>query len=94
MAEMKDLQISKESYDYLRNIEKQNRKRLDKALLLQIAELHGKYVIYHVTKVRKEDEIYIMTAETKGEFNTHAEAKMSMRGLKVLLSEELKREVK
>jgi len=86
---MKDYQISKESYQYFKDIEKKNWKPLSKALLLQVSELNGKYVVFHVISVREEDGVYIMTAEEKATFNTHAEAKMSIRALKVQIQNEL-----
>lgn len=86
---MKYYQISKESYLYFKDIEMKSWKPLSKVLLLQVSELNGKYVIFHVISVHEEDGVYIMMAEEKATFNAHAEAKMSIRALKVQIQNEL-----
>ena len=75
-------QISKESYEYFKAIEKKRKVKLKNVLLLQVAELEGKYVIFHVTEAFQEEGIQCMTADIKNTFNTNAEARMYVRNMK------------
>lgn len=75
-------QISKESYDYFRGIEQARWCKLKDALLLQVSELNGKHVIFHVTEVSQEGNTFMMDADIKASFKTEAEAQMRIRNMK------------
>lgn len=80
------MQISEVAYKSIAEVNNSTPIPLKELCYLVIAELNGKYVIIHIHSINEDNGLHFIDGEIKAEYNTQAEAQMSMKAIRVLLN--------
>lgn len=85
---MEKFQVSYETYQNIKKYEEKTKRPIATSVLLQIGEVLGKWNILHIVDLEVDEyQRYLVEANVVGTFDTHAEAKLKLRGVKKELSD-------